>query len=121
MKFELQENYFKTEIAGVELSGNPTLIEIEISKAHKELIAFSDKISAGDAEYDEIGGVIGTALNHVDKAFGCGTCEKIFRDFGDRLVSFHDCLDVVVFLIAALNNFESEKEQLYKAFYSPEV
>ena len=117
-KFEFQKNHFKTEIAGVELSGDPAEIEIEISKAHKELIAFSDKITAGEAEQDEIEKVMETALEHVDRAFGDGTCEKIFRD---RVVSFHDCLDVVVFLIAALNNFESEKKKMYKAFYSPEV
>lgn len=112
-KFEFQKNIFETEICGVILAADVTKAEVEISRAQKKLVSFAEKITAGEATENEISDKIMETCQSIDKAFGKGTAEKIFAE---RTISLHDCMDVVFYVVAALNQFEDGKQDLYKSF-----
>ncbi len=112
-KFEFQKNTFETEICGVTLAADVTKAEIEISRAQKNLVSFAKKITAGEATENEIADKITKTCQSINKAFGKGTAEKIFAG---RTVSLHDCMDVVFYIVAAMNQFENSKRNLYRSF-----
>ena len=109
-KFEFSNNDLSFEICGNTLTADAAIVELEISAAQKKILEFASKIRKGEAEKAEIEDCIKFAVDKLDKAFGKGTSEAIFKD---RAISLHDCLDVVVYIIAVANEFEENKQVDY--------
>lgn len=112
-KFKFESNDVTIEINGVSLSCDAAIGECEISAAKRDLIEFSEKITAGQADKKEIERHIEFTLKKIDSAFGEGSCESIFKD---RAISLHDCVDTVTYIIACFNEFENGKKELYDSF-----
>ena len=112
-KFEFQNNDITIEMLGQTLTADAAEIECELSVAHRELSEFGVRAQRGEADKKEIEALLESACIRIDKAFGKGTAEKIFEN---RKVSYHDMCDVVVYIIAACNEFEKGKEGLYNAY-----
>ena len=112
-KFEFQNNEVEFEMLGYMLKADAAEAEIELSAAQKDLAEFFDKITAGNADKQEIKTHIEFALTKIDAAFGEGTAKALFAN---RTVSLHDALDVVAYSLAALKEFENNKTDLYKSF-----
>ena len=109
-KFEFSNNDLSFEICGNTFTGDAAIVELEISAAQKKILEFAAKIRKGEAEKAEIEDCIKFTIDKLDKAFGKGTSEAIFKD---RAISLHDCLDVVVYIIAVANEFEENKQADY--------
>lgn len=112
-KFEFQNNNISVEINGVKLSCDAAEGECEITAAKNDLVEFSDKIIEGKADKKEIKKHIEFTLNKIDNVFGEGSSQRIFKD---RVVSLHDCTDVVSYVLACFNDFEKSKKELYDSF-----
>ena len=112
-KFEFQNNDISIDIMGTMLVADAAVVECEISAAHKLISDFGAKVMSGNASKKEIEGVMQESLEKIDSAFGAGTSERIFKE---STISYHDVCDVVCYILAACNEFESEKQNLYKSF-----
>ena len=102
-KFEFINSDIEIEINGEVLCAEVTHAEVEMTAARKLIISFSEKITAGEASSGEIESTIAEVCKKIDTAFGKKSAERIFKD---RAVSIHNCLNVVVYIISRLNEFE---------------
>lgn len=105
-RFEFSTTEFEVDIAGVRLGGDAEMIKIDIINAHSELVKFSEKVLAGKAERADIATQISDFCTKLDSAFGEGTAKEIFDG---RTANLHDCVDIAVYIMTALNEYEEKK------------
>lgn len=118
-KFEFSTKEFEVDIAGVKLGGDAEMIKLEIIKAHNALVKFSEKVLSGTAERNEIAEQISAFCESLDAAFGDNTAKEIF---GGRAANIHDCVDIAVYIMSALNEYETDKrneQESYKINRAP--
>lgn len=112
-RFEFSTTGFEVDIAGVKLGGDAEMIKIDIINAHNELVKFSEKVLAGKAERAELEEQIGGFCSRLDSAFGEGAASEIFNG---RAANLHDCVDIAVYIMTALNEYEEKKRSEQESY-----
>ena len=112
-RFEFSTTEFEVDIAGVKLGGDAEMIKIDIINAHNELVKFSEKVLAGKAERTDIATQISDFCARLDSAFGDGAASEIF---GGKTANLHDCVDIAVYIMTALNEYEAKKRNEQESY-----
>ncbi len=112
--FKFSDNTFSVDIAGVTLKADAAEVELEISKCHKNVLEVCERVVSGGAEHEEIKKTITYVMNTLDNTFGNGISKAIFSSIPK--ISLHDCVDVLMYIIAGINEFESAKKDLYRSY-----
>lgn len=111
-KFEFQKNYLELDIAG-----NVFEIDTTDGKLADNVKSFSEKAPKLAQELRErtdyekaFEEAIQFCLDAIDSMLGESASEKIFKD---RKVNYYDCLDVINFVVAEVEEFTTKKQNTY--------
>lgn len=114
-KFEFKKNTLELDIAGevfnIDMT-DPELID-NAEKSAQDMIGWSEKAEKvageqGQAKAMEMS--IQLCIDAIDGILGDGATKKIFKD---RKINFFDCLDILEFLKAEMEQSKTEKLQQY--------